>query len=105
MSPIGSRTIIRSLDDIPTFADEDEERAFWATHEVSDELAEAAEPIPADELPPPRPRSRTITLRIESDTLARLKSIAEYKGMGYQTLLKDFLVERLYEEEKRAGIV
>lgn len=105
MGLIGSRTIIHSSDDIPTFADEDEERAFWATHEVSDELAEAAEPIPDDELPPPRPRSRTITLRIESDTLARLKFVAERKGMAYQTMLKDFLVEPLYEEEKRAGIV
>jgi predicted DNA binding CopG/RHH family protein len=105
MRSIESRTIIRSLDEIPTFTDEDEERAFWATHEVSDELADAAEPIPDDELPPPRPRSRTITLRIESDTLARLKTLAGRKSMPYQTLLKDFLVERLYEEEKRAGIV
>jgi hypothetical protein len=105
MRSIESRTVIHSLDEIPTFADEDEERAFWATHEVSGELANAAEPIPDDELPPVRPRSRTITLRIESDTLARLKTLAEHKGMPYQTLLKDFLVERLYEEEKRVGIV
>lgn len=100
-----SRTIIHNLSEIPVFTDEDEERAFWATHEVSDELANAAEPIPDDELPPARPRSRSVTLRIETDTLTRLKAVAAYKGMPYQTLLKDFLVERLYEEEKRAGIL
>ena len=27
------------------------------------------------------------------------------KGKGYQTLLKEFVVERLYEEEKREGLV
>jgi hypothetical protein len=68
-------------------------------------LADAAEPIPDGELPPARSRSRPISLRIETDTLARLKAVAAYKGMPYQTLLKDFLVERLYEEEKRAGIL
>jgi hypothetical protein len=25
--------------------------------------------------------------------------------VGYQTLLKEFVVERLYEEERRAGII
>jgi hypothetical protein len=55
MRSIEVRTIFHSLDEIPTFADEDEERAFWAIREVSDELAEAAEPIPDDELPPARP--------------------------------------------------
>jgi hypothetical protein len=27
------------------------------------------------------------------------------KNKGYQTLLKEFVVERLYEEEKREGIL
>ena len=39
--------------------------------------------------------------RFEDDTVTRLKVLAERKGMGYQTLLKEFVVERLYEEEKR----
>ncbi len=41
-------TVVRSLDEIPHFATEEEERAFWETHEVSDELAAQAEPLPAD---------------------------------------------------------
>lgn len=33
------RTIVSSLDEIPThFSSEDEEREWWATHEFSDEL-------------------------------------------------------------------
>jgi hypothetical protein len=41
-------TVIHSLDEIPLFATEEEERAFWATHEVSDDLAAQTEPLPAD---------------------------------------------------------
>jgi hypothetical protein len=41
-------TLIHSLDEIPEFATEAEERAFWETHEVSDELAAQAEPLPED---------------------------------------------------------
>jgi len=29
--------------------------------------------------------------------------MARRKGKGYQTLLKEFVLERLYEEEKRKG--
>ena len=31
-------TVINSLDEIPHFKNEDEERDWWATHEFSDEL-------------------------------------------------------------------
>jgi hypothetical protein len=33
----------------------------------------------------------------------RLRRLAEKKGTTYQTLLKTFVQERLYEEEKREG--
>ena len=36
-------------------------------------------------------------------TLNRLKEMAERRNVGYQTLLKTFVLERLYEEEKREG--
>jgi hypothetical protein len=35
----------------------------------------------------------------------RLRRLAEKKGTRYQTRLKQFVVERLYEEEKREGPV
>jgi len=50
-------------------------------------------------------RSGPIAVRFEDDTVARLKTLAERKGMGYQTLLKTFVQERLYEEEKREGVL
>lgn len=33
------------------------------------------------------------------------KAVAARQYIGYQTLLKQFVTERLYEEEKREGLV
>jgi hypothetical protein len=56
-------------------------------------------------LPPTRPRTQPISLRLDSDVLERVRALAEKKHKGYQTLMKEFVVERLYEEEKREGIL
>ncbi len=50
-------------------------------------------------------RTTPIAIRFDQFTLQRLKALAALHNTGYQTLLKEFVVERLYEEEKRAGIV
>jgi hypothetical protein len=56
---------------------------------------------------PPRPRGRTtpIAVRFDEFTVKRLKELAARRNTGYQTLLKEFVVERLYEEEKRERII
>jgi hypothetical protein len=56
---------------------------------------------------PPRPRGRTtpIAVRFDEFTIKRLKDLAARRNTGYQTLLKEFVVERLYEEEKRERII
>ena len=50
-------------------------------------------------------RTTPIAIRFDQFTLERLKALAALHNTGYQTLLKEFVVERLYEEEKRAGII
>jgi hypothetical protein len=42
--------------------------------------------------------------RSDEHTLARLKRLARKRHKGYQTLLKEFAIERLYEEEKLEGL-
>ena len=32
------RQIVRSLEEVPNFASEEEERAWWATHDLAEEL-------------------------------------------------------------------
>ncbi len=49
-------------------------------------------------------RSTPITIRIDHVTLKRLKALAGKRGTRYQTLMKQLLLERLYEEEKRAEL-
>jgi hypothetical protein len=50
-------------------------------------------------------RTTPIAVRFDQFTLTRLKALAALRNTGYQTLLKEFVVERLYEEEKREGII
>jgi hypothetical protein len=50
-------------------------------------------------------RTTPIALRLDRFTLKRLKALAALRQIRYQTLLKQFVVERIYEEEKRAGII
>jgi hypothetical protein len=50
-------------------------------------------------------RTSPVAVRFDQFTLKRLKALAALHNKGYQTLLKEYVVERLYEEEKRAGII
>lgn len=87
--------------DIPQFANEAAEAAFWEKHTWSEEAWQHA----PQTIPLPQKRSTTITLPMEHDTLVRLHLLADKKGIAYQVLLKNFVQERLYEEEKRHQLV
>ncbi|MBA3473991.1 MAG: hypothetical protein H0T57_12325 [Rubrobacter sp.] len=105
------RKEIKSWDEVPSFASEKEEQAWWDEHDISEELLETFGPVPEGELPPPRektvtrPRKGPISVRMENDLVNRLKVLAAVKGVGYQTLMRQFVADRVYEEEKREGIL
>ena len=92
--------------EIPAFRSEAEEQAYWDTHTFGDGILSRMKPAREVDpgLPPGRAPSSSITIRLEADTLHRLRRLAAHKHTRYQTMLKTFLVERLYEEEKRAGL-
>ena len=98
-------TVVEHLSEIPAFASEAEEADFWATHALGDAVWDEMEPVPEDELPPPRPRTKPVAIRFDEHTIQRAKALAGKRHKGYQTLLKEFVMERLYEEEKREGLV
>ncbi|MCW3034593.1 MAG: hypothetical protein JWM60_2938 [Solirubrobacterales bacterium] len=50
-------------------------------------------------------RTTPVAIRLGLFTIERLKTLAALHNTGYQTLLKEFVVERIYEEERRAGII
>lgn len=50
-----------------------------------------------------RPKKRLLSFRIDDEVVERLQKLAQRKGIGYQTLMRVWVMERLEEEEKRAG--
>ena len=91
--------------DIPSNLSDEEEIAFWENHSVTEEYLAKTEEVPEDERPRPGRGTRSVSVRFPDHTLVRLRKLADARGVGYQTLLKEFVTERLYEEEKRAGIM
>ncbi len=96
---------VNSPEEIPEFRNEKEEAEFWSTHSFGEGLLERMRPIPEGVLPTPRARTKPIAIRFDEDMLRRLKALANSKHKGYQTMLKEFVLERLYEEEKREGLL
>src|SRR5919109_4914287 len=95
-----TRQPIERWGDVPQFASEREEQAFWDAHTLGPSLLAQMERGGPDDLrgvPTRVPtRSRTIAVRFEADVLKRVRALAAKKHMGYQTLLKAFVLERLY---------
>ena len=81
---------------IPKFASEQEESDFWDTHDSTDYLDDTT---PEDVIfVDARPNKTQISLRLEPDTIAKLKEVARRKGVGYQTLIRMWVMERLGQE-------
>ena len=87
------------LKNIPTFENEDEERAFWASHDSTQYIDwnEAEEVI----LPSLKPSTKTISLRLPELMLNELRLIANKRDVPYQSLIKVFLKERIDQELKQ----
>lgn len=94
---------VNRWEDVPDNMTEAEEHEFWTTHSLGEGLLEQMQPVKDADFPPTRTptSSKRISIVFETDTLKRLKQIAREREMGYQTLLKTYVTERLYEEEKQ----
>jgi hypothetical protein len=98
---------IRSWDEVPQFQSEAEEAKWWETHQLGQQVLDTFQdtPLSDEEAGYRRGRTRPVAVRFDESTLRRVRVLAERRHKGYQTLLKEFIVERLYEEEKREGLV
>ena len=76
---------------IPTFENEDEERAFWATADLSDHF-EPADFEPAS-FPNLKPTPRSISIRFPEYVLDAVKEHANKIGVPYQALIKEAVVD------------
>jgi predicted DNA binding CopG/RHH family protein len=77
---------------IPEFEEEKEEAAFWAQHALDPRLMNAA--IQRQTVR----ESTTITLRFDPQMLSRIKRLARHRYLNYQSMIKQWLAERLEEE-------
>jgi predicted DNA binding CopG/RHH family protein len=84
---------------VPKFRTEDEEREFWAEHDVVDYFD--WEKSVAGSFPALKPSTQTISLRLPKALLEELKSLANERDVPYQSLLKIFLSERVARERGR----
>ena len=81
--------------DIPDFTDEAAEARFWENHELDGRLM-ASSVHEADSR-----ESTTITLRFDPRMLSRIKRIARSRFLNYQSMMKQWLAERLEEEMRK----
>ena len=87
---------VKKLKPLPAFKSEEEERAFWATHDSMDYVDwSKAERVVFPNL---KPTTRTISLRLQETMIGNLKLLANRRDVPYQSLLKTFLADRLKQE-------
>jgi len=88
----------KKLKPIPTFKNEDEEREFWSTADTSEyfDWSKAKKVV----FPNLKPSTESISLRLPSFLLARIKQLANKKDVPYQSLMKMFLSEKVDQEIK-----
>lgn len=85
-------TIIERWNQIPDFEDEKEEAVFWSGHALDPRLMNAS--ILRQNVR----ESTTITLRFDPQMLSRIKRLARHRYLNYQSMIKQWLSERLEEE-------
>ena len=84
---------VANWNDIPLFDTEEAEAAFWAENRVDLRLMESSVAST-----PETSESITMTLRIDPRMLARIKRLARSRYLNYQSMIKQWLSERLEQE-------
>ncbi|MEI8108486.1 MAG: CopG family antitoxin [Verrucomicrobiota bacterium] len=84
--------VITHWAEVPSFETEEDEAAFWSSTRVDGRLMNASL-LKADSR-----ESTTITLRFDPRLLARIKRIARSRYLNYQSMMKQWLSERIEKE-------
>ncbi len=89
-----TKSVIR-WSEIPDFEDEIAEARFWEEHELDARLMAGSVHEPDSR------ESTTITLRFDPRMLSRIKRIARSRFLNYQSMMKQWLAERLEDEMRK----
>ena len=86
---------ITNWSDIPEFDEESDEAKFWESHELDGKLmAGSVHETDSRE-------STTITLRFDPRMLSRIKRVARSRYLNYQSMMKQWLAERIEDELRK----
>lgn len=88
-------TTLTTWDEVPLFNDEVSEAAYWMDTTVDLRLMRSAVASASESS-----ESVTITLRIDPRMLARIKRLARSRFLNYQSMIKQWLSERMEQELK-----
>ena len=80
-------------EDVPIFDSEEAEAGFWAENRPDIRLMESAVAASSESS-----ESVTITLRMDPRMLARIKRLARSRYLNYQSMIKQWLSERMEQE-------
>jgi predicted DNA binding CopG/RHH family protein len=88
----------KQLKPIPDFKSEEEEIEFWDAHDSSDyvDWSKAEKAV----FPNLKVSTESISLRLPSPLLARIKELANEKDVPYQSLMKVYLSSEVERELK-----
>lgn len=84
------RSIVAKL---PQFVNEQDEAAFWDSHD-SAEFLDETEAVDIKFIDA-RPTKKQISLRLDPLVIEQVKEIAHTKGVGYQTLIRMWVMEQV----------
>jgi len=84
--------VVKSWTDVPQFDSEKEEADYWAETSIDVRLMNGSI-LKADTRD-----STTITLRFDPRMLARIKRLARSRYLNYQSMIKQWLSERIEKE-------
>jgi len=84
--------ILTKWKDLPVFDSEEEEVEYWKTTALDPRL------INGSMLKADNRESTTITLRFDPRMLARIKRLARSRYLNYQSMIKQWLSERMEKE-------
>ena len=84
---------VASWEDVPLFDSEEAEAAYWSENSIDLRLMEGAVAVGTE-----TSESVTITLRIDPRMLARIKRVARSRYLNYQSMIKQWLSERMEQE-------
>ena len=85
--------VITNFDDVPLFDSEEGEAAFWAENRLDLRLMDSAVAASSE-----LSESVSITLRMDPRMLARIKRLARSRYLNYQSMMKQWLSERMESE-------